>query len=100
MKYTQVPKDPSMEEKICEICGKTFPAGQGFSLASCWLVTGHPLVRAFGCQETETHPNGYTSLQHWGCSMEHAVQATVECLQTHMIDQLKQKHMEADKQQS
>lgn len=63
--------------KVCEICGRMFIAGYGYSLALNWLVTGHATIPAFLCGE---QPGG----QHWGCTAEHAEQAVIQCLQSHM----------------
>lgn len=91
MGYSQKPpRDISLDTRVCEVCGVEKPNEKMFALPCGWLVTGHPLVPSFACSET----NG--TFQHWGCSAEHAVQATVQCLQTSMLDQIDKKHNEAN----
>lgn len=76
-----------MHIQRCEICGQTFLADYGYSLALSWLVTGHSYVRAFGCEEAGP------SAQHWGCSIEHAIMAIQQCLNEHMhAGRLQEKH--------
>lgn len=63
-----------MEEiQTCEVCRRRFIAGYGYSLGVCWLVTGGANVAPFLCDAPGS--------QHWGCTPEHAVQATIRCLQ-------------------
>ena len=58
--------------RICEICERTFIMQYGYSMTIMWMVTGfHEGVPAFQCPHT----------QHWGCSPEHALEATIACLQ-------------------
>lgn len=103
MKYKQrTSVDPSTLTKVCEECGKEFQIKDGFSLSCFWLVTGHPLVAAFPCEQTEFHYNSVNSSgpqntgQHWGCCPDHAISATVDCLQNSMKSQLISKHDKAN----
>ena len=76
--------------RICEICGNKFIMQYGYSLTIMWMVTGfHEGIPAFQCPHT----------QHWGCSPEHAMQATIDCLQSDegmSVNVLKYKHKEAE----
>lgn len=74
-----------MNTRTCEICGQEFVADYGFSLAVCWLVTGHAHISSFMCE-------GQAGGQHWGCTPEHALQAAVECATMHMMPQLNGKY--------
>ena len=92
LQYTQKENDPSLQTKVCEICGNMFIMCYGYSIAACWLVTGHAHISGFMCEEA---PGG----QHWGCTPDHAIQAMLICLKEHHgIDALQSKHaaMEED----
>lgn len=83
----------NLDTRKCEAegCGQEFIAGYGYSLALCWLVTGHSHIGSFMCDEEIGH-------QHWGCTIEHAVEATLYCLHNHMIKKLNDKYLECDEQ--
>lgn len=88
LQYSQVNDDPSLQSKICEICGSEFIMCYGYSIAACWLVTGHAYVSGFMCEQS-------AGGQHWGCTPEHAVEAMLTCLQEHHgISRLTAKHQE------
>lgn len=78
MQYSQ----QHIDTRICEMCGRKFITGYGFSIAAAWLVTGHSTVGQFMCEQS---PGG----QHWGCTPEHAMQALQACLahDEHMSEQ-------------
>lgn len=79
------------DTRICEVCGRRFITGYGYSIAAAWLVTGHSTVGQFMCEQS---PGG----QHWGCTPEHAMQALQACLahDEHMSQQaLLSKHTTA-----
>lgn len=81
-------KQEEFETRVCEVCGQKFVADYGYSLALCWLVTGHAHIAAFMCEE----PRGQ---QHWGCSPEHALQAALVCAKEHMPAQLNARYSDA-----
>lgn len=83
-------KQLTYDTKICEVCGTEFITDYGYSLAVCWLVTGHANIGAFMCPESPGN-------QHWGCSPEHALEAAMLCAKEHMIPHLDTKHVEAKK---
>lgn len=66
-----------MKIQECEICHQQFIEGYGYSIMASWVVTGHAYVPAFSCGQAEGG-------QHWGCCPEHAQQAFLNCVQTHM----------------
>lgn len=74
--YSQESNDPSLQTKICEVCGAKFIMCYGYSIAVCWLVTGHAYVSGFMCEQS-------AGGQHWGCTPEHAIEAMLICLQEH-----------------
>jgi hypothetical protein len=81
-----------MNIQRCDVCGRQFIAGYGYSLNIAWLVTGHAYVPAFLCKQSG--PSG----QHWGCSPEHAVEAIQRCISEHMhVGQLLERHRESNK---
>jgi hypothetical protein len=91
LKYTQ---QKHIETKFCEICGAEFVTGYGYSLAACWLVTGHAHVASYMCEQAPGN-------QHWGCSPEHAIEAMLACLEhdEHMsATRLRAKHAEMETQ--
>jgi hypothetical protein len=81
----------------CEICGAVCLKDYSYSIAACWLVTGHAWIAGHMCSQV-------IGGQHWGCSPEHATEAMIACIQhdEHMSsDHLKQLHQEqADKGRS
>lgn len=94
-----------MQIEKCEVCGKHFVAGYGYSIAACWIVTGSAYVPAYMCDHTENNPQDNQdapqhSGQHWGCSPEHAMQALDNCLKEHMnVEGLMAKHKVAHSRQ-
>ncbi len=70
-----------MHIETCDICKKQFVAGYGYSLMTSWVVTGHAYVGGFSCEDESTKGRGQ---QHWGCTPEHAMQAAMACLASHM----------------
>jgi hypothetical protein len=74
--------------RVCDICGQRFIAGYGYSLGLCWLVTGHASISAFMCPESRGN-------QHWGCTVQHALEAAIKCANEHMIPLLAAKHSAA-----
>lgn len=61
----------------------------GYSLVAMWAVTGyHEGIPGYQCD----------SIQHWGCTPEHALEALINCLHhdEHLsVARLKSKHEEA-----
>lgn len=83
MTSNQAPR--MIQVQTCEICGRKFIAGYGYSICANWLVTGSAFVRAYLCDQTEhnAQPDPEApqhSGQHWGCTPEHAVEALQKCL--------------------
>lgn len=78
-------KQLNYDTKICEICGIEFVADYGYSLAVCWLITGHANIGGFMCPYTPGN-------QHWGCTPEHALEAAIQCANEHMLPQIKMRH--------
>jgi hypothetical protein len=75
----------------CEICGAMFVEGYGYSLMASWVVTGHAYIGGYSCEHSTAIPGN----QHWGCTPEHALQATLNCLQhnEHLsVSNLKARH--------
>ncbi|HET7638288.1 MAG TPA: hypothetical protein VFK47_06045 [Ktedonobacteraceae bacterium] len=62
-----------VDTRICEVCGKQFIMGYGYSIAASWLVTGHCAVGQYMCEQA-------MGGQHWGCTPEHALEALQNCL--------------------
>lgn len=76
------------DTRTCEVCGKRFITGYGYSLGLCWLVTGHANIASFMCPEKKGN-------QHWGCSPEHAIEAALSCVKDHMTPLLQKKYADA-----
>lgn len=94
-----------MQIETCEICGRQFIAGYGYSIAASWLVTGSAYVGAYMCDKTAEFKQADENApqhtgQHWGCTPEHAVEALQKCLAdpAHMHpDGLRARHKESHK---
>lgn len=87
----QVAKNTAIHLRSCDVCGAIGVEGYMYSLSLCWHVTGSAFVPGFMCDQV-------AGGQHWGCCMEHAVQAVETCLREHMGQaRLQQYHDEAHK---
>jgi hypothetical protein len=90
IQYTQPPQPKVM--RTCEICGKEVDQDYAFSLHVSWVTPGHPRLAAFNCDQEIG--------QHWGCSVEHAEEAIIECIQSHLHAQVLDKHQQIQDQES
>lgn len=65
-------KEPSSLNIHCEFCGTVKPLGLMNSFLVSYAMPGSPITPSYGCPVE----------QHYGCSHEHALLATIRCMLT------------------